>query len=79
MSLIDLEILETEERGNTINLSSSLPKQPLQYVHHFFTWNNYSMQDIETLQSMFGHMAYDYVFQEEKGNSGTPHLQGVVS
>ena len=79
MSLIDLEILETEERGNTINLSSSLPKQPLQYVHHFFTWNNYSMQDIETLRSMFGHIAYDYVFQEEKGNSGTPHLQGVVS
>jgi len=79
MSLTDLEILETEERGNTINLSSSSPKQPLQYIHHFFTWNNYLPQDIETLKSLFNHIAYDYVFQEEIGASGTPHLQGVVS
>jgi len=79
MSLYDLEILETEERGNTINLSSSPPKQPLQYIHHFFTWNNYYPQDIETLLSLFHHIAYDFVFQEEIGDSGTPHLQGTVS
>lgn len=75
----DLEILETEEGGNTINPSSSLNKQSLQHLHHTFTWNNYPIETIEILKALFNHIAYDYVFQEEKGESGTPHLQGVVS
>jgi len=75
----DLEILETEEGGNTINPSSSSKKQSLQYLHHTFTWNNYPIEAIEILIALFNHIAYDYVFQEEKGASGTPHLQGVVS
>jgi len=79
MPLPDLEILETEGGGNTETPPSSSNGQPLQYIHHFFTWNNYKSQDIETLKSLFSHIAYDYVFQEEMGESGTPHLQGVVS
>lgn len=82
MAESDLEILETEEEGNTNTSSSTLPKkQPQlpQYVHHTFTWNNYPVEAIETLKALFGHLAYDYVFQEEKGETGTPHLQGVVS
>jgi len=79
MSPPDLEILATEEGGNTISPSSSSPPQPLQYIHHTFTWNNYPIEAIEILRALFNHIAYDYVFQEEKGESGTPHLQGVVS
>jgi len=79
MSLPDLEILETGEGGNTITPSPSPPLQPLQHLHHTFTWNNYPNEAIEILRNLFNHIAYDYVFQEEKGESGTPHLQGVVS
>lgn len=75
----DLEILETEEGGNTINPSSSSKKQSLQHLHHTFTYNNYPIEAIEILIALFNHIAYDYVFQEERGESGTPHLQGVVS
>ena len=79
MATPDLEILETEEGGNTINPSSSPKKQSLQYLHHTFTYNNYPIEAIEILIALFNHIAYDYVFQEEKGENGTPHLQGVIS
>jgi len=79
MSEPDLEILETGEGGNTIIPSPSIPKQSLQYIHHTFTWNNYEPEDIETLLSLFNHIAYDFVFQQECGTNETPHLQGVVS
>jgi len=79
MASPDLETLETEEGGNTISPSSSTQVQSLQYIHHTFTYNNYPIEAIETLRSLFNHIAYDYVFQEEIGDSGTPHLQGVVS
>ena len=79
MAESDLEILETEEGGNTILPSSSIPKQSIQHIHHFFTYNNYPIEAIETLRAFFNHACYDYVFQEEIGESGTPHLQGTIS
>lgn len=39
-----------------------------------FTLNNYTKEDIKNLMS---HKA-DYVFQEETGEKGTPHLQGFI-
>jgi len=75
----DLEILETGEGGNTISPSPCPKIQSLQHIHHTFTWNNYPIEAIEILKALFNHIAYDYVFQEEKGENGTPHLQGVVS
>ncbi|UOK21032.1 replication associated protein [Chifec virus UA13_150] len=41
-----------------------------------FTWNNYTLDDIDTLTRKFCNV--DYVFQEETGEKGTPHLQGFV-
>lgn len=39
-----------------------------------FTLNNYTPEDIDTLtQSKF-----QYIFQEEKGENGTAHLQGLL-
>ncbi len=38
----------------------------------FFTLNNYTRDDIVQLCTYFSH----YVFQEEIGKNGTPHLQG---
>lgn len=41
-----------------------------------FTLNNYSEKDI---QNLMVHLELDkYIFQEEIGTNGTPHLQGVV-
>ncbi len=39
-----------------------------------FTLNNYTKEDIKSLQSD----SYQYLFQEEKGENGTQHLQGVI-
>lgn len=40
----------------------------------FFTHNNYTEDDIPKYTSL----KCDYCFQEEKGNNGTPHLQGIL-
>lgn len=58
--------------------SSKVPKikQISPAVHWIFTWNNYKASDIlELLQMLKKHK---YVFQEETGDEGTPHLQGYV-
>lgn len=40
-----------------------------------FTLNNYDSSDIETVTDS----KYQYIFQEETGKEGTPHLQGMIS
>lgn len=45
--------------------------------HWCFTLNNYRKSDIPLLQKCFGSLG-TYIFQEERGESGTPHLQGYV-
>lgn len=42
-----------------------------------FTLNNYDVKDIDTLINSFDNSS-KYIFQEEKGESGTPHLQGFI-
>lgn len=42
-----------------------------------FTWNNYTLDDIDTLTHKLKDV--EYVFQEETGHlKGTPHLQGYI-
>lgn len=43
-----------------------------------FTWNNYTNDDIKYIEDEFKKEchSYKYVFQEEIGDSGTPHVQG---
>lgn len=41
-----------------------------------FTWNNYTSNDIDTLTHKLKDI--EYVFQEETGEKGTPHLQGYI-
>uniref|UniRef100_UPI00404828F7 hypothetical protein n=1 Tax=Yoonia sp. TaxID=2212373 RepID=UPI00404828F7 len=73
----EIEQLETLDLGGGGNTKAP-PTQPPQHIHHTFTYNNYENSAIEMLINLFSHIAYDFVFQEEKGESGTPHLQGVV-
>lgn len=64
--------------GNTLQ-SSPATTQPVQLLSWFFTYNNYKVEDIGILETCFRKYAKNYVFQEEVGESGTPHLQGVVN
>lgn len=73
--MTDLETIEMGE-GNT---KTPPPSQPTQCKHWCFTLNNYSRKDIELLETTFKHLCYMYCFQEEMGEQGTPHLQGVIS
>nr|UOF78976.1 rep protein [Cressdnaviricota sp.] len=66
--------IETKETvkgiGNT--------KQSPQLVNWFFTFNNYYSDNIRVLEQRFKEICKWYVFQEEKGKNGTPHLQGSI-
>ena len=56
--------------GNTKNI---------RVKNYCFTWNNYEKDDIKRLLEYFGMMgSQKYVFQEEKGENKTKHLQGYV-
>lgn len=57
--------------GNTKPQSNQLSKW-------FFTWNNYITENITTLETLFNKICKEYVFQEEIGENGTPHLQGSI-
>ncbi len=49
-----------------------------QYRSLFFTWNNYTEDDIKSLKSWLDKRKnMEYIFQEEIGENGTPHLQGA--
>jgi len=63
-------------RGNTETRAS---KQSHQYNYWFFTFNNYTVEQIEQLEQVFRHECKWYIFQEETGEEGTPHLQGTIS
>lgn len=45
--------------------------------NYMFTWNNYTKEDVEWLVQYLGTNG-EYLFQEETGEQGTKHLQGVV-
>lgn len=72
----------SEEEGNTQTPSSShnTPKKQVSpRIHHFFTYNNYDSSIVPILETTFKQFCYMYAFQEEKGENGTPHLQGIIS
>lgn len=53
-------------------------KQGKQALYWCFTWNNYEKEKIETIVQILKHECHWYVFQEEIGENGTPHLQGTM-
>lgn len=60
------------------NTESVRAKQGLQYTYWCFTLNNYASEQIEHIEQVFKHETKWYVFQEEIGKEGTPHLQGTL-
>ncbi|WAK45808.1 replication associated protein [Miresoil virus 141] len=69
----EIEPSRVEKNGNT-NHSS----QPTQKLRHCFTWNNYQKDDIRVLESKFKGLCTKFIFQEEIGEQGTPHIQGAI-
>lgn len=43
-----------------------------------FTLNNYTLQDLTDLPKALDCVGCEFVFQQEEGASGTPHLQGCI-
>lgn len=66
--------------GNTN--SEQLPKKTKklgnQAIHWCFTFNNYDKDAPSALEKVFKNICIKYVFQEEVGEEGTPHLQGYI-
>lgn len=73
----ELEQLEISG-GNTEIPPKSSKKQTIQCLYYCFTFNNYTEKEIEQLEQIFQHETDWYIFQEEKGESGTIHLQGII-
>ncbi len=62
-------------------VSNTLPttRRPSQLYQWFFTLNNYTDLDILHLKMRFNKMCKWWIFEEETGKDGTPHLQGNIS
>lgn len=73
-----IDVIDVMDLGNTQLTKSNKKQEPLR-VHHFFTYNNYSKDEIDVIDVTLQHFCYMFAFQEEIGENGTPHLQGVIS
>lgn len=63
---------EKSENGNTKHSQISPAR------HWCFTLNNYTEEDIISLKNISSTVPVKYIFQKEKGENGTPHLQGYM-
>lgn len=81
--MADGQKLETKRDEEAVILNQpplcSKKTQGLQRIHHFMTWNNYKREDLSILKDVWEEFCYSYAFQEEIGESGTKHIQGVCS
>lgn len=60
-------------------LIGNTKKRVNQLTSWFFTLNNYTKEDIESLKTKFEEICDKYIFEEEVGEiCKTPHLQGVI-
>lgn len=62
--------------GNTNNQNPR--KQCNKAIKWCFTFNNYTSDDISEIVPVFKDKCKKYIFQEEIGENGTPHLQGGI-
>ena len=66
------------EKTSEDGLGNTRIQAPKEIRSRFFTYNNYTeVEKDEILDWLNGRKGMSYMFQEEEGEEGTPHLQGV--
>lgn len=67
--------------GNTRPIPPPLKnsKQPNKAKQWCFTLNNFTADEIVLLKQKFEELCHLWIFEEESGESGTPHLQGYIN
>lgn len=71
-----LETVETLKEGDFGNTNSK--SRVNQLKNWFFTFNNYTSVEMYEMETKFNEICDKYIFQEELGANGTPHLQGCI-
>ena len=72
----DVRLMETMEMGE--GNTKPPPKRMNQSKRWTFTYNNYSVEQMEMMETVFKDRCSGYIFEEEVGDEGTPHLQGYL-
>lgn len=60
------------------NTESPAKQRGTQCNYWCFTVNNPELEQMEQMEQVFRHECKWYIFQEETGEQGTPHLQGTL-
>lgn len=71
-----METLETQGNGGSGNTKE--PPRIVPSKKWCFTLNNYTTEEVETLETEIKYKAANYIYGYEIGESGTPHLQGYI-
>ncbi|QMW68655.1 replication-associated protein [Crucivirus-99] len=77
-------MLTSDQHSRGVILDEVCPRESalirsIQRIHWFFTWNNYPMNFVELLETSLQPLCKTYVFQQEVGDNGTPHIQGCLT
>lgn len=80
---IDMQIqIDPNSSGEEVILnpppSIAKPKQPPSRLNHFFTFNDYTDEEVAPLVDTLKKFAYKGKIQSEVGESGNKHLQGMI-
>jgi len=72
--------IESPRKTDGGNTHTPSVKQPPQRIGHFFTFNNYTQEDLAKVLEICNNrkLIRKFALQEETGNNGTPHLQGCL-
>lgn len=71
---------DRSDEGNTQSTSSEskISKQSPLRKNHFFTYNNYTIEEIDPIVDTLKRFAWRGKIQTEVGENGTKHLQGMI-